>query len=117
MTAKIEKIEQVLMFKMTNKRLDLKESTTLNNQIEQYLSIPPTCILIDFEQVKFIDSGGLGWLISLNKQLRPFTTMILFNVINRTINDIFQLTRMDAVFNIATSLDEAKKMVYSQTNF
>lgn len=63
---------------------------------------------IDFSHVDFIDSSALGSLVSLYKKVKPTLNgdVKLFGLAP-DIHVIFRETRLDRVFQIVSTLDEA----------
>lgn len=57
-------------------------------------------VLIDCEELEFIDSTGLGVLISALKEARSIDKEIRIKNIKPNIKKLFFLTKLDEVFNI-----------------
>ena len=58
-------------------------------------------ILIDFANTAYIDSSGLGVLVSLSKQIRESGGELRLATLNEDLATLFELTRLDTLFNIA----------------
>ncbi len=63
-------------------------------------------LVLDLEEVEFIDSSGLGALVSVLKHSGPDGTIKLFAV-KDAVRSIFELTRLDRVFAIHISEEGA----------
>lgn len=63
-------------------------------------------IVLDLGQVEFIDSSGLGAIVAAMKQLGPDHRLDLA-ALNPNVDKVFRLTRMDSVFHIFESLEDA----------
>ncbi len=63
-------------------------------------------ILLDLSEVTFIDSTGLGAIIASLKQLGPDGDLVICGARN-SVGSLFRLTRMDKVFRIFATSDEA----------
>ena len=63
-------------------------------------------ILLDLSAVDFIDSSGLGALVSVLKRMSPTGKLVVCGLRDAAFN-MFRLTRMDKVFPIFPSQDEA----------
>lgn len=68
----------------------------------------PARVVLDLEQVDFIDSSGLGAIVAVMKQLGNSATLELA-ALSPTVEKVFRLTRMDTVFAIHSSVAEAMK--------
>jgi len=63
--------------------------------------------LIDFEKTGYIDSSGLGVLVSLSKKIREQGGELRLANLNEDLRTLFELTKLDTLFQIADSRDEA----------
>lgn len=59
-----------------------------------------TKILIDFAQTSYIDSSGLGVLVSLSKRIREAGGELRLATLNEDLGTLFELTRLDTLFHI-----------------
>jgi len=63
--------------------------------------------LIDFAETGYIDSSGLGVLVSLSKKIREVDGELRLASLNDDLRTLFELTKLDALFAISDSLEEA----------
>lgn len=63
--------------------------------------------LIDFANTGYIDSSGLGVLVSLSKKIREQSGELRLANLNEDLRTLFELTKLDTLFNIADSREEA----------
>lgn len=63
--------------------------------------------LIDFSSTGYIDSSGLGVLVSLSKKIREAGGELRLAGLNEDLRTLFELTKLDTLFAITESLDEA----------
>ncbi len=66
----------------------------------------PARVVLDLSQVTFIDSSGLGAIVASMKQLGAGRRLDLAGL-TPVVEKVFRLTRMDTVFNLFGSLDDA----------
>ncbi|MFW6158396.1 MAG: STAS domain-containing protein [Planctomycetota bacterium] len=64
-------------------------------------------MLINMENVRYLSSAVLGKLISLHKKLLTNSGQLRLCSIAAPIFEVFEITRLDRVFNIHESEDEA----------
>lgn len=57
--------------------------------------------LIDFEESSYIDSSGLGVLVSLSKKVREAGGSLRLSGLNDDLRTLFELTKLDTLFHIA----------------
>lgn len=63
--------------------------------------------LIDFANTGYIDSSGLGVLVSLSKKIREQGGELRLSNLNEDLRTLFELTKLDTLFSIANSRKEA----------
>ena len=66
----------------------------------------PERVILDMEQVKFVDSSGLGAIVAAMKLLGSGRKLELA-ALSPDVDKVFRLTRMDSVFVIHESLQTA----------
>lgn len=64
-------------------------------------------ILIDFAKTAYIDSSGLGVLVSLAKRLRELGGDLRLANLNDDLQTLFELTKLDSLFQIADTRERA----------
>ena len=62
---------------------------------------------IDFSETGYIDSSGLGVLVSLSKKIREQGGELRLASLNEDLRTLFELTKLDTLFQISDSLDGA----------
>lgn len=79
----------------------VKEADELKQQCEDALKQGKKDFIFDFRNCKFIDSTGLGVLVSIYKKCRENDGHVkLTSVNNEDVKRVFKLTRLDEIFNI-----------------
>lgn len=63
--------------------------------------------LIDFERTGYIDSSGLGVLVSLSKKIREQGGELRLANLNDDLKTLFELTKLDTLFQIADTRERA----------
>jgi anti-sigma B factor antagonist len=64
-------------------------------------------LLVDFSQTGYIDSSGLGVLVSLSKKIREQGGALRLAGLNEDLRTLFELTKLDTLFQIADTRDQA----------
>ncbi|HUH13559.1 MAG TPA: STAS domain-containing protein, partial [Longimicrobiales bacterium] len=64
--------------------------------------------LIDFAHTGYIDSSGLGVLVSLSKKIREQGGELRLANLNEDLRTLFELTKLDTLFQISNSREEAQ---------
>ncbi len=63
--------------------------------------------LIDFTRTGYIDSSGLGVLVSLSKKIRDQGGDLRLAGLNEDLKTLFELTKLDTLFAISDTAAEA----------
>lgn len=63
--------------------------------------------LVDFTQTGYIDSSGLGVLVSLSKKIRDEGGDLRLAGLNEDLKTLFELTKLDTLFSISDHPAEA----------
>jgi anti-sigma B factor antagonist len=64
-------------------------------------------VLVDFDRTTYIDSSGLGVLVSLAKKIRELGGDLRLANLNDDLQTLFELTKLDTLFQISESRDRA----------
>ena len=82
--------------------LELVAANAAQVRDEIRAALPPTCINLDLDlsSLSFLDSSGLGALISLHKTLRSRNGSVRLIKPATNIQQILELTRLHRVFEI-----------------
>ena len=64
-------------------------------------------LLIDFSRTGYIDSSGLGALVSISKKIREAGGELRLSGLNEDLRSLFELTKLDTLFQIADTRERA----------
>jgi anti-sigma B factor antagonist len=99
-------IDGVIITKILDNRVTADESVQLKEQILKCVNQGYTLIVVDLSEVNFIDSSGLGALISSLKIVGQGGTLAVCGT-RSTVLTTFKLTRMDRVFRMYETAEDA----------
>ena len=66
-----------------------------------------TKVLVDFAHAGYIDSSGLGVLVSLSKKIREQGGDLRLANLNEDLRTLFELTKLDTLFQISKTREHA----------
>ncbi len=66
----------------------------------------PNVVVLDLSQVQFIDSSGLGAIVSVMKTMSSQRQLVLAGL-TPTVEKVFRLTRINTVFRVFVTLEGA----------
>ena len=78
--------------------------------IDRILKSSPPSTVVDLSDLEYLDSSGLGLLLSLSKEYGAQGGRLVL-VTNETVDNILSLTRLNGIFSTATSVDEARAVL------
>ncbi|MBD1839892.1 STAS domain-containing protein [Coleofasciculus sp. FACHB-64] len=86
--------------------LDGMKATQFRQEISDIVENGGNMVLIDFKDVTFMDSSGLGALVLALKTVRAAGGKLFICSINEQVRMLFELTSMDRVFEIFPNREE-----------
>lgn len=106
MNIETKKVGDVLVVKPAEKRLDAKVAVGFKESMVEYINNGSNLIVLDLSGVEFVDSSGLGAIVSSLKVLGRKGDIVIAGV-GSSVLQMFSLTRMDKVFKMFPSQEEA----------
>ena len=94
--------------------LDSTKGEEFRQQVNEALLSGVDTILIDLKEITFVDSSGLGALVSVLKKVRSAEKSMYVCSINDQVRMLFELTSMDRVFKIYDSRQDFEQQVLKQ---
>lgn len=107
MNFKTEQSEGVIVLFVREDRLDANNSDELKAEFNRLFEIGTLNIIIDLKEVLFIDSSGLGVLVSGYKNASTRHGSLKLSSLQTQVKSMFELTRLHRVFDIFTTVDDA----------
>jgi len=88
-------------------RLDLASGATLKEQVQQEFQGNNVHIHLNLTKVDFINSSGLGALVSLMKETRLKHGRLTMSNLAAYVTEIFEITQLSHIFEIYQTEEEA----------
>jgi len=107
MNLNLEKISDISVLTINEERIDAHNSGELKEYLLQMIEQGEKHIIVQLEHVRFIDSSGLGALLSGNKNIIAKSGKFALSNIQQQVMSMFELTRLNRVFEIYTDLNDA----------
>lgn len=107
MNAKIEQISGITVIYVHEERLDAHNSEELKQEMNRLFDSGTKQLLVDLKEVRFIDSSGLGVLVSGFKNASTRQGSLKLCALQSQVKSMFELTRLHRVFDIFQTVDEA----------
>jgi anti-sigma B factor antagonist len=107
MKLNLEKTNGYSVLTIQDERIDAHNSGELKEYLLQMIETGEKQIIVQLEHVRFIDSSGLGALLSGNKHILAKSGKLALTNIQQQVLSMFELTRLNRVFEIYADLNEA----------
>ena len=94
---------QGLVIHAMNDRIDAAGAIQFKERMRELVANEGPVVILDLSRVAFLDSSGLGAVVSVLKMMGPDRKLHLSGL-TPTVEKVFRLTRMDTIFTIHRSL-------------
>lgn len=94
-------------------RLDLESSAAVKEEIRRNLAQGHVKLILDLEAVEFINSSGLGALVSALKEIRLAKGRLVVCKLAPYVREIFEITQLSHIFEIYATEGEAQEALNS----
>ena len=91
-------------------RLDLASSSHMKDQVLRLVSEGKSKIILNMAQVDFINSSGLGTLVSVLKEIRLAKGKMVLSNLASYVQEIFEITQLSNIFEIYNSEADAQEV-------
>ena len=98
---------EIVKIEVQEERMDAHNSGDLKEQMLQLFDEGKCNLIIDLTTVRFVDSSGLGALVSGFKNASARDGNLKLCCLQPQVRSMFELTRLHRVFEIFTSVEEA----------
>ncbi len=95
--------------------LDRTQVHQFRQEIDRIVENGAEIVLVDFTDVTFMDSSGLGALAQSLKSVRAAGAELYVCSLNDQIKMLFELTSMDRVFSIISDRHELEQKIQQNT--
>ncbi|NIR52502.1 STAS domain-containing protein [candidate division KSB1 bacterium] len=88
--------------------VDLESSPKLRNKLVELTDDQEQAILVDLANVKYMDSSGIATLVEALQKVGKYGGKLKIANLRQAVRDVFELSRLDKVFEIYPTIEEAK---------
>jgi anti-sigma B factor antagonist len=105
----VVKLEGMVVVAPQSERLDAAEATAFKGQIVDLVNQGHTRLLLDFSRVDFMDSSGLGALLSSLKTVSASGGKMVVCGVRGNLVNLFRLTKLESIIPVFGSREEAQR--------
>ncbi len=87
--------------------VDLSCSRDLQHELHQVLRDAPPKVIVDLSGVPYMDSSGVATLVEAMQRAHKGGTTLVLCCMRDKVRSIFEIARLDKVFTIVDTLDDA----------
>ena len=101
----------VKIFELGGKIMEEADTAELLKMVKQSMLAQRNLIVMDLEGVDWINSTGLGILIASYNLLREVGGKLVLTGLNRTVQQVMTMSKLNLVFDIQVSSADAARIV------
>ncbi len=90
-------------------RMDAQVAGLLKDRLQELLDKGATQLVVDLEGLEFLDSSGLGALVSCLRRVKEKKGEIKLAGLRPEVRSIFDITRVSRLFHICETVPDAVK--------
>jgi anti-sigma B factor antagonist len=87
--------------------IDVYTAPQFKEAVNEIISSGQKDLIVNMAHVSYMDSSGFGTLLSATKRLRPEGGTVNLVSVNSAIDRMLRITRLNTVFGIYSTIDEA----------
>ncbi len=88
--------------------IDLSRAPALRTYLSEALASKPGRLIIDLAEVPYMDSSGVATFVEAMQLARKKGSVLVLCAMQDRVRSIFEIARLDMVFTILGSAEEAK---------
>jgi anti-sigma B factor antagonist len=96
---------EIIVIRAMGDRIDAAAAIEFKERMREIIENPSERVVLDMTNIGFLDSSGLGAVVSVMKSLAPVRRLELSGL-SPNVEKVFRLTRMDSVFVIHKGLPD-----------
>lgn len=103
----IDRPEQGVVVLAPTTDIDMSRSPELRTAIRQEMGSGTHKMVVDLEEVHYMDSSGLATLVEAMRNASKSDTKLVICQMHEKVSAIFEIARLDSFFSIVATRDEA----------
>ncbi len=106
MEVEVRNVDGITVVRLCGPRLDAAQSVRFKEALRDISDKGADHILLDMSKISFMDSSGLGAIVTVLKQMGQAKSLELAGL-TPIVAKVFALTRMDKIFRLHDTVDAA----------
>jgi len=101
--------EGIIIFNLSGKILSKEDSEEISNGIDENIEKENFNIILNLEELDYINSTGLNFIISSFTKMRNAGGELVISSVSQKVEDLLVITKLNTIFTSFKSLTEAKE--------
>jgi anti-sigma B factor antagonist len=111
---KSSKQDALSVFLFYGELIDRGQATALLDEIEEGIEKGDNKLLLNLTDLKYLNSSGLNVIINILTKARKAGGDVAICNVNKKINELLVITKLNSVFNVCDTAEEAAKVLNRQ---
>ena len=107
----INKEEELILINLSGNLISKHQIDDLLDELDFQYNDGAKKVVIDLSEMKYMNSTGLGILINIFTKVRNVGGEVVLVNIPEKINKLLLITKLNSIFNIENTLEDAKKVL------
>jgi anti-sigma B factor antagonist len=86
--------------------VDFHSSPELRSLLQKVLKKEPSNVLINLDQVSYIDSSGLATFVEALQKIKKYNGQLVLSSLAAAVRSVFEIAKLDSIFQLAASEEE-----------
>ncbi len=101
--------DEGIVVTLQDTRVDMAVSRKFRDELGKVLEAKPQLLVLNLSDTEYFDSSALGTLVSILREAKSYGGQIRLANLNQTLRTLMKLSKLDAMFKIYDSVEEALK--------
>jgi anti-sigma B factor antagonist len=89
--------------------VDLHRSPEVRAELMRLTADKPARLIVNLADVHYMDSSGVATLVQALQQVKHYDGQLIVAAPNARVRSIFEIARLDSIFHIVGTLEEAEE--------
>jgi len=108
---KLNKQQNINVFQLGGELIDRNQAKELLAEIEAGIARAENKILLNLQDLKYINSSGLNVLINILTKARKAAGEVAICCVNKKITELLVITKLDSIFNVSENEEKATEIL------
>ena len=108
---KLSKQKNINLFQLYGELIDRNQATELLAEIDANIRNGENKIVLNLQNLKYINSSGLNVLINILTKARKEGGDVAICCVNKKINELLVITKLDSIFNVSENEEKALELL------